>query len=169
MRQKITFRRRAFQHVVQFTQTGIGRMVRRICITHPAQDVTIPRDMIHRKFIQRMAVCCRIQQRVIFKLAVNFHQHIANLFQCLDRYGAIVNPRAAFPVGAQRAAQNQHIIGINAVFIQNRTQCIIAIVKFGNNGRPVASMTDQPRIRPRPQRQRQRIHQDTFARAGFAG
>ena len=122
------------------------------------------------KSIKQPAVCGGVHQRPLVMLAVNLHQRGADRLQSLHADRLIVEESAGAPVGKLHAAQD-HLAGvIEAVLAQDGAGgMLLRHIKYGRDLALLGPIAYQTRIAAPAQRQRERVQQDGFARAGFTG
>ena len=88
-----------------------------------------------------------IQQSPPFKLALNFHQHIAALPQQIYRNRLVVNMGRGFAITAQLTAQNNLCAGIHASVFQHLPDRMITChVKCGGHTCLVGAFAYQAKI-----------------------
>jgi hypothetical protein len=103
-------------------------------------------------------------------LAVDLDQQAAEAPQHLHTHRLVVDESPGAAVGKLHAAQDQHVIGRDVVFGEQRARRMIAgNVKGGRDIALLGTLPHQAGIAARAERERKGVQQDRFARAGFAG
>ena len=114
---------------------------------------------------------CRIEQTRLRELAFDLDGRLAELAQEADAGRLIVDEGAAATVRADDAAKYDRVVlGGDAGFGQEPARRMIgAEIEFRSDHRLVGAVPDQPAFGAHAQRQAERVEQDRFTRAGFAG
>ena len=122
------------------------------------------------KGVEQLAVRRGIDQRALVMLAVDLDQRGADRFQGLHRDRLVVDEGAGAAVGKLDPAQD-HFAGIVEAVLGQDLCCRMALGHIEGRGDLAlfGAMANQPGIAAAAERQRERIEQDGFARAGFAG
>ena len=153
-------------------QLGPGRRQRRFgrapCTVRGAQRTRIDPS----EHVEQIAVPLGVQQAAIVMLAVNLHQHRADLAQQPGGGGLIVDAGAAAAVGLHDPADHHRFAGLDLepVLRQQRERTVVgAQIEGGRHHRLRRALPHQPAFGALAQRQPQRIEQDGFSGPGFPG
>ena len=113
----------------------------------------------------------RIEQPGLRELALDLDQHIAELTQKADARRLIGDEGAAAAICIDDPAQHDAVIpGRDAGLVEEAPRRVLRRqVEFGGNGRLLRAVAHEPRFRADTERQSQRIEQNRFAGASFAG
>jgi hypothetical protein len=120
--------------------------------------------------IEQAAVRGGIDQRALVMLAVDLDQRGAHGLQRLHGDRLVVDEGAGAAVGKLHTAQN-HLAGIIEAVV-GEDSCRRVVLRHVESGRHLpllGTVAHQRGIATAAERQRKRIEQDGFARAGFAG
>ena len=122
------------------------------------------------KRIKQAAVGRGIDQRPLIMLAMNFHQCGADRFQGLHADRLVVDEGAGAAVGKLHPSQD-HLAGIVEAIVAEDGGGRMPLRDIEHRGDLAlfGAVTDQAGIAAAAERQRERIEQDGFARAGLAG
>ncbi len=120
--------------------------------------------------IERGAVRRHVQQPVLLHLALDLDQRVAQPAQQRDRRRLVVDEGPAAAVGADGAAQGQHVLVVDPLFGQDGVGGMIpGEIEGGGDGGLRGAAAHRVGVRARAQGQAQRIDQDRLAGAGLAG
>ncbi len=123
--------------------------------------------------IQQGAMPARIEQAPLVMLAVDLDQARADVAQQRRRAGLVIEKGAAAAVGLERAANDEGLarFGGDVVFGEQRRQRGSGRwrIECCRDARLIGATAHQAAVRPRAERQPQRIEENRFARAGLAG
>src|SRR5581483_3051137 len=111
------------------------------------------------------------QQREVVALAVDVDEVRCELRQRRGRHGAAVHPGDA-PARRHVARDDQHaVLRLDAKLGQQLGQTLVLAVKLEDplHARGGRARADDLRAQPRTEQPRERVDEDRFARAGFAG
>ncbi len=120
--------------------------------------------------VDQRAVFCGVEQRAFVVLAVDFHQVRGERAQRLGADALVVDVRAGAAVGHLNAPEDQFALESDVLFSERRGDPVIR--RQFEHGADLALRLAVPHQRPVParaERQRKRVEQDRFARAGLAG
>ncbi len=121
--------------------------------------------------IQQRALGIRSQQRLMGMLSVYIEQLVARFAHLLQSGAASVDETARTAAGIQHPAQQAHArIAFQILFAQPVLQLRQrGDIELGGNFCALTAVAHHRRIAAFAERQRQRVDQDGFARAGLAG
>ncbi len=143
----------------------LGRRQLRISVRNGIQLALISPETVEQQPMRR-----RVDQGSIIMLAMDFHQQRADRFQQPRRNRLIVDESPRAPIGVLHAAQDDFGIVGNLVFAQQHPGRMVFGQRQHRHHLPaVRALAHQRRVAASTQRQGQRVEQDRFARAGFAG
>ena len=133
-------------------------------VVHVAQQVVVVGEGVEQVHL----VAAR-KQRLVFVLAVDFHQQCGQ-FAELPRVGrAAVDPRARTALAADHAPQLAGAILVEFLALKPFARLRqIGQIELRRQLRTLAAGAHHGAVRARAGQQHQRIHQQRFARAGFA-
>ena len=102
---------------------------------------------------------------------MNLYQIFADFFQQLSSGRLVVDEDFSFAVAGQAALYQKFVIGLDFIFIQQGAQGwrLFLQTELGGNAQFVFPLPYQRGFGPVAQHQSERIQQNGFAGAGFAG
>ena len=122
------------------------------------------------KGIEQAPVRRRIDQRALIMLPVNLDQRSANGLHGLHAHRLVIDEGAGPAVRKLHAAQNQFVLGWNAVLIDQRAnRMVFREIERRRHLALLGAMPNQRNVAARTERKRKRIKQDRLAGAGLAG
>ena len=120
--------------------------------------------------IEQPPVRRNIDQRALVMLAMDFDQRAAECFEHLHAHRLVVDEGARAPVGKLHTAQDQAVLGSDAVFGEQRER---RMARFDIEGRGhlslLGALAHQAGVAAAAERKREGIEQDRLAGAGLAG
>ena len=120
--------------------------------------------------VQQLLLHLAPQQAVVFVLAMQIHQHLAQFAQQAGGRGLTVDKGAGRAIGADDAADDAFLGAVQFVFPQPALGLAgLAGVESHADFRLLRTVADHAAVGPVPQRQPQGIEQDRLARPGFPG
>ena len=120
--------------------------------------------------IERGAMGRHVQEAVLLHLALDLDQRVAEPAQQRHRYRLVVDEGAAAAVGADQAAQGQHVLVVERLLGQHGAgRMVPGQVERGRHRGLVGAPPHRSRFGAGAQRQAERIDQDRLAGAGLAG
>ena len=121
--------------------------------------------------IEQRALRRRAQQRLVFVLAVNIDQMLARLAQLRERHGAAVDERARAAAAVDHAPhQTRAIVTRKFVVGEPGLQRLERSgLELGADLAFLGALPHDARVAALAEHHRQRVDQDRFAGAGFAG
>ena len=120
--------------------------------------------------IEQPAMGRGVDQRAVVMLAVDLDQRRAERSQRLHAHRLVVDEGAGAAVGELHAAQDQLVVGLDAVVGGERADRMVARQFEGGGHLPLlGAVAHQRGVAARAERQREGIEQDRLAGAGLAG
>ena len=120
--------------------------------------------------IEQFAMRARIDQRALVVLAVDLDQRVADVAHQRDAGRLVVDEDARAAIRRLHAAQDDVAVVLDGVFGQQRADRMVARhVEHGDDLALCRAVAHQRSVAAGAKRQRQRVEQDGFSGAGFAG
>ena len=114
----------------------------------------------------------RIEQAALGELALDFHQHLAELAQQSDACGLIVNEGAAAPVDGEHAPQHEDAVALalEPMLCNSRAGWMLGRQrKDRGHHRLLGALTHQPALGAHAQSEAQSVQQDRLPGTGLSG
>ena len=135
------------------------------CARNRRRIVLEPRIGIEQAPMRR-----NIDERALVMLAMDLDQRAAERFQHLHAHRLVVDEGARAPVGKLHAAQDQAVLGSDAVFGEQCERRVARLdIECGRHLSLLGALPHQTGVAAAAERKREGIEQDRFAGAGLAG
>jgi hypothetical protein len=126
--------------------------------------------LVTPEMVQQVALDSAMAERLVKMLAVYIDQHLTEGLELLNRNGIAVDKCAGPAIGTDDPAQQACVVFIEFLFVEPRS-CLRQgrYVEFGTEFGPLRAGTHEFAAATLTEHQSQGVHEDRFARPGFAG